>query len=132
VLSVAGTAYLQDGSYATAAGNNDIANVSSIGYEALISGTTTLKAQHLIELQQAVNALCDAVGVSREYPQLSALQGHAVAASDFDSATGLMKHINNIRQNGAIGMPAATFGVPPTPGATITAANLQSLRDALR
>jgi len=132
VLSVAGATYLQDESLATTAGNNDIANVSSVGYEALIAGTTTLKAQHLIELQQAVNALCDAVGVSREYPQLSALQGHAVAASDFDSATGLMKHINSIRQNGAIGMQAATFGVPPTPGATITAANLQSLRDALR
>src|SRR6202022_2554010 len=99
------------------ASNNDIANVNGGTYESLSTDSTAIKAQHLIELRQAVNALCDAVGAAHEYlaseVMLSALQLQPVNASDFDSTTGLMKHINNIRQNGSIAMPAATFGAPP-------------------
>jgi Subtilase family len=133
VLSVAGTAYLQDGFYATTAGNSDIANINSVNYESLIPGATTLKAQHLIDLRLGVNALCDAVGVGHVYLDsqvlLSSLQGQTVTAADF---TSLMSNINAIRQNGAIGMSAASFGVTPSTGAVIAAANLQSLRDALK
>ena len=132
VLSIAGAAYLPtDNLSVSAPNNNDFANVVSYTYENLTN--TTIKAQHLIELRQAVNALCDAAGASQEYPpselQLSAIQGTVVRAQDFIS---LMTHINNIRTNALIGVAAASFTDTPAVNGTINRQHVQGLRDELR
>jgi hypothetical protein len=136
VTSLAGAAYLPPDNLAKSSpSNTDFANVNSGGYEPL--GTdpnfTTVKAQHLIELRQAVNGLCDAVGIAQEYQaadlQLSALQGQVVNASDF---TSLMTHINNVRTNAALAVGASAFTETPAAGLVIKAQHLQELRDALK
>ena len=134
VVSQAGVAYLAPSNLATSApSNNDFANFASYAYETLASQATTIKAQHLIELRQAVNALCDAIGVTDEYQsadlQLSALQGNTVTATHF---TSLMTHINNIRTNPLVGLGAASFTDTPAPGFIIQVQHLQSLRDAIQ
>lgn len=134
VFSVAGAAYLPPQNVAkSSASNNDFANVNSSTYEPLIQTSTTIKAQHLIELRQALNGLCDAVGIAQEYGsgdlQLSALQGQVVNASDF---TSLMTHINNVRRNAALSVGEAAFTETPAAGVTIKTQHLQELRDALK
>ena len=134
VLSQAGLTWLPPNGLATSSpSNSDFANVVSSGYEQLTTQATTVKAQHLIELRQAVNALCDAVGASVDFQPsdllLSALQGQQIAAADF---TSLMTHINNIRTNPLIGLGAASFTNTPTAGSVIQVQHLQSLRDAIQ
>lgn len=131
VLSVAGATYLPpDNLSVSAPSNNDFANVAAYTYENLTP--MTIKAQHLIELRQAVNALCDAAGASQEFMsselQLSDLQGRVIRAEHF---TSLMTHINNIRTNPLVGVPAALFTDTPGANGTVKRQHLQSLRDAL-
>lgn len=114
--------------------NNDFANVNSHTYEVLATppAFTTVKAQHLIELRQAVNGLCDAVGAPQQYTPaellLSSLQAKVVEDEDF---TSLMTRINNIRTNALLAMPAASFTNTPAPSGLILREHLQSLRNAL-
>ncbi len=137
VTSLAGAAYLPPNNLAKSSpSNTDFANVNSGTYEPLgiDPNFTAVKAQHLIELRQAVNALCDAVGIAQEYQaadmQLSALQGQIVYATDF---TSLMTHINNVRTNAACWQcGSAAFGETPATSLTIKAQHLQELRDALK
>ncbi len=136
VVSEAGVAYLPPGGLATSLpSNNDFANVNAGDYEPLGTAPdfTTIKAQHLIELRQAVNALCDAIGAAQEYQavdlQLSALQGQVVYATDF---TSLMTHINSVRTNSALAVGSAAFTEVPAANLTIRAQHLQDLRDALK
>lgn len=136
VISEAGAAYLPAGNLATSSpSNNDFASLNTATYEPL--GTypnfMTIKAQHLIELRQAVNNLCDAIATPREYQdadlQLSALQSLTVYASDF---TSLMTHINNVRTNVALAVGASGFAEAPAAGVIIKAQHVQDLRDALQ
>jgi subtilisin family serine protease len=134
VLSQSGLTWLPPNALSNSSpSNNDFANIVSSGYEQLVTQATTVKAQHLIELRQAVNALCDAVGAPLEYQtadlQLSALQGTMIYASDFNS---LMTHINNIRTNPLLGLSSASFTGAPASGSVIQVQHLQSLRDAIQ
>jgi hypothetical protein len=134
VRSATGVGYLPSGNLATSGPSNyDFANVTS--YEAFTGPPvyTPVKAQHLIELRQAVNAICDAIGAPHEYQAsdlaLAALQGHAILASDF---TSLLTHINNVRTNSLIGLTAASFQTTPVAASLISRTPLQDLRNALK
>lgn len=136
VLSAAGVAYLPPTGLATSApSNNDIANSSSHAYDLLPTPPTylTIRAQHIIELRQAVNSLCDAVGASRQFTDpelaLSLLQFTPV---DDDHFVDLMVRINAIRTHSLIGMSQASFLQTPIQGVMISLADLKSLRDALK
>jgi hypothetical protein len=135
VLSVAGDAYLPANNLASSAPSGaDFANVMAYTYQAIAvpPGNTLIRAQHLIELRQAVNALCDAAGAPQEYSaaelQLTSLQGMAVKDEDF---TSLMAHINVIRTNALVNRGVALFSTPPTTGGVTVAAQVLSLRSAL-
>ena len=132
VTSVAGAAYLPATNLAKSApSNNDIANLNT--YETIVAGSTFFKTQHLIELRQAVNALCNAVGAPPEYSaaelQLSSLQNVKVNHAHF---TSLLTHINNIRTNPLIGLGAASFTETPAPNGAIKGTQVGQLRAALR
>ena len=132
VISLAGAAYLPSDNLARSLpSNSDFANVLSYTYDQLATQATPVRAQHLIELRQAVNALCEAADSTDEYVasdlQLSALQGNTIRASDF---TDLMQRINNARAKAGVG--TASFGGTPAIGAVIQAQHLQSLRDAIQ
>jgi hypothetical protein len=114
---------------AVAASNHDFVNLRSAAYEALATPpATTVKAQHVIELREAVNALCAAMDEMPAYAAseltLASLQGKTIMASDF---TDLMTHSNSIRA--VLGMPAATLA---TPTGVITKTALQAVRSALQ
>jgi hypothetical protein len=115
---------------AIATSNYDFVNLQSNNYEVLAMppAYTTVKAQHVIELRQAVNALCAAMDEPPEYAAsaltLTSLQGTTIKASDF---TSLMEHTNIIRA--VLGTPVATLA---TPTGVITKTALQALRDALK
>jgi hypothetical protein len=117
---------------AVASSNNAFVNLLSTAYEprATLPARTTIKAQHLIELRRAVNALCAAVDEPPEYGAsaltLSALQGQVVKGSDF---MDLMTHINNVR-----GLPvlALSLGTLAAPSGVITWNVLQALRDMVQ
>lgn len=130
VVSAAGAAYLPPESLALSLpSNNDFANVNS--YEVITIEVTPIKAQHQIELRQAVNALCDAIGAPPEYQpgdlQLSSLLGKVVEDEDF---TSLLTRINNAR--GFAGVGPASFTETPVAGMPVKRDHLQNLRDALR
>jgi len=132
VVTTAGAAYLPPGTIAMSApSNNDFANVR--GYTDDPLTLTTIQAQHLIELRQAVNALCHAVDATNEYQpaelSLGALQNALIQAGDF---TSLLAHINHIRTDAAIGAPPANFTETPVANLEIKKEHLQNLRDALR
>ena len=132
VLSVAGSAYLPPNNLATSdLSNNNVANL--LGYTDEDLTNATIKAQHLIELRQAVNALCDAAGAPHEYQSseldISSLQGAGISAA---ALTSLMTHINNIRTSALVGIPAASFTDVPVVGEVIKRQHLEDLRDALR
>jgi len=136
VRALAGSAYLPPQSLsASNPSNNDIANLNTGTYEVIETppSYTSIKAQHIIELRQAVNALCDAAGVTPEYApadlQVSSLQSNIVQAVHF---TSLMAKINNIRTNPLIAMAAASFVSAPAIGNVVYRADLHDLRDALR
>lgn len=135
VLSVAGDAYLPANNLASSAPSGaDFANVMAYTYQAIVvpPGNTLLRAQHLIELRQAVNALCDAAGAPQEYSaaelQLTSVQGKAVEDEDL---TSLMGHVNAIRTNALVHRGAASFATLPASGGVTTAAQILSLRGAL-
>jgi hypothetical protein len=132
VLSAAGVAYLPPENLAMSSpSNNDFANVNYDTYEVITAQATPIKAQQLIELRQAVNALCDAVGAPPEYQsadlQLSSLQGQVVEDEHF---TSLLARINNARAFAGVGV--ASFMETPVAGMPIKRDHLQNLRDALR
>jgi len=136
VLAVAGFAYLGAANLAyPAPSNNDFAKLTSSAYEPLAPAPTysRIRAQHLIELRQAVNDLCDAIGAPPQYiasdRQLSSLQRLTVQAAHFSS---LMTRVNAIRTNPLLGMPAAAFSEMPAAGSPAKLVHLQSLRDALK
>jgi hypothetical protein len=136
VRATAGSVYLPPQSLAVSdPSNNDFANLNAASYENLAAppGSTTIKAQHLIELRQAVNGLCDAAGVAQEFSSgevlLSSLQGNLIQASDF---TSLMAKANNIRTNSSLALPVSSFTTPPAAGALVSAASLLDLREALK
>jgi hypothetical protein len=135
VLSIAGGNYLPPGeaSYSVPS-HNDFANLRCGSYEELTVPpfATSIKAQHVIELRAAVNALCEAVGVAKPYDdddlQVSALQGELIRAADF---TSLMIQINEIRGQSVFGLAPGTFTEDPVTGLTVKRSQVESLRDAL-
>lgn len=134
VSAAAGVGYLPSGDLATSAPSNaDFANTNT--YEALVAppAYTTIKAQQLIELRQAVNAICDAVGLPAEYSSsellLSSLQFHDITAGEF---TALMAHINHVRTNAAVNVGPAAFTQTPAATLLVGRIHLQDLRDALK
>jgi hypothetical protein len=133
VLSVAGEAYLPTTNLASsAASNSDFASLNDSSYE-VIESTTRVKAQHVIELRQAVNALCDVIGVSQQFLAaelvLSSLQATSVKAAVF---TALMTKINAVRTNALLGAGSVTFANPPAVNGVIKREHLENLRAALR
>jgi len=137
VRATAGSLYLPPQALAQSdPSNNDFANLNAAAYEALATppSYTTIKAQHLIELRQAVNNLCDAVGAPREYLAsedllLSSLQGAPVQAAHF---TSLMAKANSIRTNSLLAVGAASFTQTPDVDVPVAGSHLQNLRDALK
>lgn len=135
VRSVTGETYLPAWNLAGKASNNDFVNLAAPGYEALPAPPIYLpiRAQHLVELRQAVNALSDAVGASRQFTseevQLTALKGTTVKAADF---TSLMSKANAVRTHALLAIGAAAFSATPAQGAVVNRGQLQTLRDALR
>ncbi len=135
VFSLAGVAYLPDGSLAesVAPSNADLANVNTYEALAVPPAYTTIKGQHIVELRQAVNALCDAVGAPDEYQAadlvLASILDKVIEAADF---TSLMTKINSIRTNQLIGAGAAAFTETPGIGLTVKGQHLQDLRNALQ
>ncbi|MFZ2493553.1 MAG: S8 family serine peptidase [Thermoanaerobaculia bacterium] len=136
VVSLSGNAYLPTQSLAASIpSNSDIANLKASSYEilAMPPAYTAIKAQHLIELRQAVNALCDAIGAPQEYQAgellLSALQGTTVQASHFNT---MMTKIGNVRTNALLGMPAPAFSSTLTVGRSVDRGDLLDLRNALQ
>jgi len=133
VLSVAGEAYLPTDNLASSAPrNSDFASLNDSSYE-VIGSTTHVKAQHVLELRQAVNALCDAIGVSQQFLAtdlaLSSLQASSVKAAAF---TGLMTKINAVRTHALLGAGSVTFANPPAVNGVIKREHLENLRAALR
>jgi hypothetical protein len=135
IRALAGAAYLPPGNPAASNPSaNDFANLNASTYEGLATppSYTAIKAQHLIELRQAVNALCDAIGAPQEFQAsdllLSSLQGIPAQATHF---TSLMTKINNLRTN-PLGMAAASFTSAPTVGGDVHRSDLQDLRNALQ
>jgi subtilisin family serine protease len=136
VRSVAGIAYLQDPNYAysiASSGDTDFANLNFSAYEAVTPGVTPVRAQHLIELRQATNALCDTIGVPQEYLAsevlLASLQGSTIRAADY---TSLLTHANHVRTT-SLGLAAASFSTTtPGIGNVISRQHLLDLREALR
>jgi len=112
----------------------DYANVNSDAYEALAETPdyTSIKAQHIIELRQAVNALRAAMDLPPEFDgpltDLGSVQGTPVTANDF---TWLLDAINDLRMQPLFNLPVLTFADPPEPGRIVKRADLQILRDAL-
>lgn len=134
VLSTAGSAYLPPGNPAYSAPSNmDFANLKPYTNDPLAGppNRTAIQAQHIVELRQAVNALCDAAGSARLFTdaevQLSALQNQPADDAHY---TVLMVRINNIR--GTLGIAPASFRTAPAAGLLITVADLDDLRNALR
>lgn len=137
VLSVSGEAYLPPDELASSdPSNNDFVNLNAASYEVIgqpPTAYTVLKAQHLVELRQAVNALCDAIGIAQQYTSaevsVSSLQGKKVTASDF---TTLMDKANAVRTNSLLAVGSASFSEVPAAGMIVKRSHLESLRDALR
>jgi subtilisin family serine protease len=137
VLAVAGEAYLPTTNLASSPpSNSDFANLNETMYETIAmpaDGSTTVKAQHLIELREAVNALCDTIGAPHQYVAsqvlVSSLQGTTVKAADF---TGLMAKINFVRTNALLAAGSAAFAHVPVTTSLIKGEHLESLRAALR
>lgn len=137
VLSAKGVSYLPANNLALSSpSNNDIANVNSHTYEnlAVAPAFTTFKAQMLIELRQAANALATAAGISTmpftsTETQLSSLQGLTIQN---EYLTDLMTKINSVRTNSLIGISAATWSNQPDNNEIITRTFVEQLRNALQ
>jgi hypothetical protein len=137
VRSAKGVSYLPANNLSLSApSNNDIANVNSHTYENLVVAPafTTFKAQMLIELRQAANALATAAGISTmpfttPETQLSSLQGLPIQN---EYLTDLMTKINSVRTNSLIGMAAATWSNTPDSNEIITRTFVEQLRAALQ
>lgn len=136
VLSVSGEAYLPTTNLASSApSNNDFVNLGASAYEVIAQppSYTFVKARHLIELRQAVNALADAIGVPLPFTaaqtELSSLQAQPVKAVDF---TTLMEKANSVRTNALLDVGAAAFTQAPAMGGSIKRTHIEELRGALR
>ena len=137
VLAVAGAAYLPTTNLAgSPPSNSDIANLNDPTYEAIAAppaSITSVKAQHVLELRQAVNGLCDAIGVAQQFAAgdlaLSSLLGTSIKAADF---TGLMTKVNLVRTNALLAVGSAAFANTPAVNGVIQREHLESLRAALR
>lgn len=111
----------------------DFAHTNPFTDNNLILNGTFLKAMHVIELRQAVNAIAAAAGLAAEYPsaslQLSSLVGHAFAANDL---VDLQTHLNHVRTNAAYGLAPVTFVLQPASGGLIKASAVEDLRNGVR
>jgi hypothetical protein len=128
VRATAGALYLPPNNLAGSPAVADLANLATYGS---LAGAT-IRAQHIIELRQAVNALADTLGLTRPYSAidvtLSTLQGVAVRAADL---TSLLAQINALRTDPALGMGAAQLTETPAPNVRIRRQHLEELRNSL-
>jgi hypothetical protein len=133
VVSTAGSTYLPPADVATATSSNDFANLNWSSYGLIEAGTTLIRAQHVLELRAAVNALCEAAGAPPEYQPSelgpASLHGLAVQHAHFVSLLG---RINSIRTHALVGVAAASLGETPAAGLSIKRLHLEGLRDALK
>jgi hypothetical protein len=117
------------------------ANQSNIDYavmatqlftdERLVAGATEVRARHVVELRNAIDALRMAVGLPTVWAGAPAPSGEITA----DVFASLLDPFSAARGQPGLGLPpfGYTGGVAtPAKGNTILAAHVQQLRDALR
>ncbi|HEY0158773.1 MAG TPA: S8 family serine peptidase [Thermoanaerobaculia bacterium] len=136
VVAAAGAAYLPPGSLArSSSSNRDFANLNALSYESLATAEpfTLIRAQHIIELRQAVNALAQAVDATIVYAPaevaLAALQGAIIRSTD---VTSLLGKINTIRAHPELEMTPVALSEPVTTGAVIKREDLLAVREAVQ
>lgn len=110
---------------------NDIATTVSMPEHPPVSGVTTVKASHVIELRHAVNALCDLAGRARIYSgtalEIDSLQYTTILAATWND---LRSSMNSVRTHENIMVGNYAFGADLTPGTLIDRGFLIALRSS--
>jgi hypothetical protein len=99
--------------------------------ERLVAGSTEVRARHVVELRNAIDALRMAVGLSTMWAGAPAPSGEITA----DVFASLIDPFSQARGQPGLGLPPFLYTggvVTPAKGNTILAAHVQQLRDALR
>jgi len=118
-----------NGSVASAPGPRDIAYVNALADDPIVAGSTFIKAEHLVSIRNATNALCDLIGAAPQYqPSELSLAGQTVGASHF---TTTFDRLNVARQSA--GLPQITWTVvTPQTGNTVTRTPIADLRAGIK
>lgn len=118
-----------NGSVASTPGPRDIAYVKTLADDPIVAGSTFIKAEYLVSIRNATNALCDIIGAPLQYqPSELSLAGQPVSASHF---TTTFNRLNVTRQSAGLS-PITWTGVPPQTGNPITGAAVADLRGGIK
>ena len=115
------------------ASNIDVACTKSFTDDPILiaSPFTLVKAKHLVEIRQAVNALRELAGASAIYAgnDLNETYIRTLFIDDFDFTT-LMTNLNAARA--AAGLPSTSFLITPAAGAFIRNTQMSNLRAGIK
>ena len=105
------------------------ARSNDVAFTGTFSGDAIVKAAHLVEVRNAVNGLAQLAGVTPPYSaaalDTATLQTQLIAASDF---TTLLSHLNAMRADPDVALPAVGFNPAVADGALIDDAHMATLR----
>ena len=111
--------------------NVDFANTTPFTGDPATARVTAIKASDVLEARQALNRLCDAVGIARVYVPADLLPSslHFAGAGDFND---LRSRINAVRGNAAVNVTAFPFRESLVGGVFIKAIHIEDIRGALK